>query len=141
MANFTLSELISDIKIFPIKNSNTKTLAFARVVIADQIAIGDIKVIEGQNGLFIGMPSREGQSQSGEKKYFDIAYPVTKEAREELQNLVLEAYEKEVGGGSSRSSGASRSTVSTRSSTTRSAAPARPSSRTSRPADDEDVPF
>lgn len=146
MANLSLAELISDIRIYPVKSnrSDSKTVAFVRLTIADQLAIGDMKIIEGQNGLFVGMPSRQGKDQSGETKYFDVAYPVTKEAREELQELVLKAYEEQVGGDGGRSSRSSTapSRSSRTASSSRAAAPARAASRPARPAvEDDDVPF
>ena len=54
--------------------------------------VHDIKVIEGQNGLFIAMPSRK--TPDGEFK--DIAHPINTETRERIQGAILEAYEKAV---------------------------------------------
>ena len=54
--------------------------------------VHDIKIIEGQNGLFIAMPSRK--TPDGEFK--DIAHPINTETRERIQSAILEAYEKAV---------------------------------------------
>jgi stage V sporulation protein G len=51
--------------------------------------IHDVKVVEGQNGLFVAMPSRK--TPDGE--FRDIAHPITSSAREVIQNAVLQAYE------------------------------------------------
>ena len=50
----------------------------------------DIKVIEGEKGLFIAMPSRK----SSDGEYRDIAHPINTQTRDKLQKLVLEAYDK-----------------------------------------------
>ncbi len=62
--------------------------AVASVTFDNDFVVHDIKVIEGQSGLFIAMPSRK--TPDGE--YRDIAHPINSETRELLQNLVLEKY-------------------------------------------------
>ena len=62
--------------------------AVASVTFDNEFVVHDIKVIEGQSGLFIAMPSRK--TPDGE--YRDIAHPINSETRERLQNLVLERY-------------------------------------------------
>lgn len=74
-------------------NSEGNIKAYASVVLDDALVLTGIKVVEGSNGLFISMPSRQYE-QNGEKKYADLFFPITKEAREELQKTVLEAYQK-----------------------------------------------
>ena len=66
-----------------------KMKAIVSVTFDDQFVIHDIKIIEGDNGVFIVMPSRK--MPSGEFK--DIAHPINLETRVEMQNKVLEAYE------------------------------------------------
>ena len=61
----------------------------ASVLIDDCFAIHDIRIIEGNDGLFIAMPSR--QKANGE--YRDIAHPINAETREKIQKAILEAYE------------------------------------------------
>ena len=65
---------------------------FSKVTFDNEFVIHDIKVIEGQAGLFIAMPSRK--TPDGEFK--DIAHPINTEAREKIQTAILEAYEKAV---------------------------------------------
>ncbi len=64
--------------------------AVVSVTFDNEFVVHDIKVIEGDKGLFIAMPSRK--SQEGE--YRDIAHPISQSVRELLQNAILEAYEK-----------------------------------------------
>ena len=64
--------------------------AIVSVTFDNEFVIHDIKVIEGQNGLFIAMPSRK--TPDGEFK--DIAHPINTETREKIQSAILTAYEE-----------------------------------------------
>ncbi len=66
--------------------------AVVSITIDNEFVVHDIKVIEGDKGLFIAMPSRK--SSSGE--YRDIAHPINSETRDRLQQIILESYEKVV---------------------------------------------
>ena len=70
------------------KEGNMK--AVASITLDNEFAIHDIKIIEGEKGLFIAMPSRK----TPEGEYRDIAHPISHEVREVLQKAILEAYEK-----------------------------------------------
>ena len=78
---------ISDIRIRRVSESG-KMKAIVSVTFDDMFVVHDMKIIEGQNGLFIAMPSRK--TPSGE--YKDVAHPINTAAREELQELILEQY-------------------------------------------------
>lgn len=69
-----------------------KMKAIVSVTFDDQLVIHDIKIIEGDNGIFIAMPSRK--MPNGEFK--DIAHPINLETRVEIQNQVLDAYRKKL---------------------------------------------
>ena len=64
--------------------------AVASITIDDEMVVHDIKIIEGDRGLFIAMPSKKGAN--GE--YRDIAHPINSGTRERIQNSVLAEYEK-----------------------------------------------
>jgi len=81
---------ITDIKVYPFKNSDGKVKAFAQIVLNGSLKISGIKVIEGENGLFIGYPAEK----SKDGKYFDIVHPVTREGKNFIQDVVLANYEK-----------------------------------------------
>ena len=81
---------ISDIRMRKMTN-DTKMKAVVSITIDEEFVIHDIKVIEGEKGLFIAMPSRK--STDGE--YRDIAHPIKSETRTMLQDLILEEYKKE----------------------------------------------
>ena len=61
----------------------------ASVLLDDEFAVHDIRIIEGDKGLFIAMPSRK--TATGE--YRDIAHPITQETRAMFEQAILEAYE------------------------------------------------
>ncbi|MBQ6128951.1 MAG: septation regulator SpoVG [Lachnospiraceae bacterium] len=80
---------ITDVRIRKMtKEGNMK--AVASITIDNELAIHDIKIIEGEKGLFIAMPSRK----TPEGEFRDIAHPISSESREVLQKAVLDAYEK-----------------------------------------------
>ncbi len=80
---------ITDVRIRKI-NLDGKMKAIVSVTIDDSFVVHDVKVVEGQNGLFVAMPSRK--TPDGE--YRDIAHPITPAAREVIQSAVLQAYEE-----------------------------------------------
>ena len=65
--------------------------AFADVSFAGVFIVKGIKVVEGKKGLFVSMPSEKGK----DGKWYDTAHPLTKEFRESLNEVVLQAYEEE----------------------------------------------
>lgn len=69
-------------------NGDGSVKAFCDVAIAEAYLIKSVKVVEGKNGLFVSMP-RE-QSKTG--KWYDTVAPLTKEARAQLSQVVLDAY-------------------------------------------------
>ena len=82
---------ITDVRIRKI-SAEGKMKAIVSVTFENQFVVHDIKVIEGQNGLFIAMPSRK--TPDGEFK--DIAHPINAEMRQMLEDEVLKAYHEAV---------------------------------------------
>jgi len=80
---------ITDVRVKRI-NSDGKIRAIASITIDDAFVVRDIRVIEGQNGLFIAMPNKK--LPDGE--FRDIAHPITQEARGIIQTAILDAYDK-----------------------------------------------
>lgn len=80
---------ITDVKIRKISESE-KMKAIVSVTFDDMIVIHDIKIIETKDKLFIAMPSRK----TPDGQFRDIAHPVNIEMRKELEQKVLEEYEK-----------------------------------------------
>ena len=80
---------ITDVRVRKISKEG-KMKAVVSVTIDDEFVVHDIKVIEGDKGLFIAMPSR----RSSDGEYRDVAHPINTSTRERLQAVSLEAYEK-----------------------------------------------
>lgn len=80
---------ITDVRIRKV-NDEGKMRAVVSVTFDDEFVVHDIKVIEGQNGLFIAMPSRK----MGEGDFRDIAHPLTSETRNRIKEAIFEEYHK-----------------------------------------------
>jgi len=78
---------ITDIRIRKVAKEG-KMKAVVSVTFDSEFAVHDIKVIEGDKGLFIAMPSRK----AGDGEFRDIAHPINQEARERLQKAILDKY-------------------------------------------------
>jgi len=74
-----------------VTKDDSKLKAVASFTIDNAFVVHDVKIIEGANGNFITMPSK--QAPSGE--YRDIAHPLNTETREQISSAILAAYEKE----------------------------------------------
>ena len=77
---------ITDVRVRKISKEG-KMKAVVSVTIDDEFVVHDIKVIEGDKGLFIAMPSR----RSSDGEYRDVAHPINTSTRERLQAVILEA--------------------------------------------------
>ena len=80
---------ITDVRIRKI-NDEGKMKAVASVTFDDEFVVHDIKIIDGQNGLFVAMPSRK----MGEGDFRDIAHPLVSEMRNRIKDAIFEEYEK-----------------------------------------------
>ncbi|MBQ2705241.1 MAG: septation regulator SpoVG [Agathobacter sp.] len=82
---------ITDVRIRKVEKEG-KMKAVVSITIENEFVVHDIKVIEGEKGLFIAMPSRK----ASDGEYRDIAHPINSATREQLQNLILEKYKEEI---------------------------------------------
>lgn len=80
---------ITDIRLKKVTKEG-KMKAIVSITFDNEFVVHDIKVIEGEKGLFIAMPSRK----AADGDYRDIAHPINQSARERIQALILEEYEK-----------------------------------------------
>lgn len=80
---------ITDIRIRKV-NADGKLKAYVTVTFDDSFVVHNVKVIEGENGIFIAMPSR--RTKNGE--YKDVAHPINTEFRAVLQDRILDEYNK-----------------------------------------------
>ncbi|MGI5839254.1 MAG: septation regulator SpoVG [bacterium] len=81
---------ITDVRLRKVQTEG-KMRAVASITFDDEFVVHDIRVIEGQNGLFAAMPSRK----TPEGEFRDVAHPITSQAREMIQNAVLKAYNEQ----------------------------------------------
>ena len=75
-----------------VNNSNDKLKAVASITIDDELVVHDIKIINGDKGYFLSMPSRK----TAEGEFKDIVHPIKTEVREQLKEQILKAYEQAV---------------------------------------------
>ena len=80
---------ITDVRIRQVTKGG-KMKAVVSITLDNEFVVHDIKVIDGDKGLFIAMPSRK----TGEGEYKDIAHPINPETRNVIQKTILEHYEK-----------------------------------------------
>ncbi len=80
---------ITDVRVRKM-TQDSKMKAIVSITIDDEFVVHDIKVIEGEKGLFIAMPSKK----ANDGEYRDIAHPINSETRDRIQSIILESYEK-----------------------------------------------
>ena len=80
---------ITDVRIRKVSDEG-KMKAVVSITFDDEFVVHDIKIIEGQNGLFIAMPSRK----MGEGDFRDIAHPLVSETRNKIRDAIFEEYDK-----------------------------------------------
>ena len=83
---------ITSVSIKKVEKEGSRMKAISSVLLDDCFAIHDIRVIEGDNGIFIAMPSRKTAAGG----YRDIAHPINKEVRQMFEEKILEAYNNAV---------------------------------------------
>ncbi len=81
---------ITDVRIRKVEKEG-KMRAVVSITIDDEFVVHDIKVIEGEKGLFIAMPSR----RAADGEYRDIAHPINSQTRDSIQRIILEKYQSE----------------------------------------------
>ncbi len=80
---------ITDVRVRKITKEG-KMKAIVSITLDNEFVVHDIKVIEGEKGLFIAMPSKK----AADGEYRDIAHPINSSTRDNIQRIILENYEK-----------------------------------------------
>ncbi len=83
---------ITNVTVRPFASEDDKLRAFASIILNNAFVVKDLKVIEGNSGRFVAMPSRRGKDGI----FHDIAHPLNQEMRDTIEKIVLEAYEREI---------------------------------------------
>src|SRR5271163_813622 len=81
---------ITEVKVFPVNEERLK--AYVTITIENCFVVRDLKIIKGNEGLFVAMPSKKRK----DGQFKDIAHPLNQETRNEIERAVFEAYESEV---------------------------------------------
>ena len=82
---------ITDVRIRKVEKEG-KMKALVSITIDEEFVVHDIKIIEGEKGLFIAMPSRK----AADGEYRDIAHPINSDTRDRIQKLILDKYQETV---------------------------------------------
>ncbi|MEN9800248.1 MAG: hypothetical protein RL653_3945 [Pseudomonadota bacterium] len=88
---------ITEVRVYPVNED--KLRAYVTITLGGCFVIRDLKVIQGNGGLFVAMPAKKRKDGS----YKDIAHPLNVAARERLEGAVLAAYERELAAGTAGS--------------------------------------
>lgn len=81
---------ITEVKVFTVNEDRLK--AYVSITIDDCFVVRDLKVIRGNDGLFVAMPSKKRK----DGQFKDIAHPLNQETRDQIEKAVFDAYENEV---------------------------------------------
>ena len=79
---------VTSVTVRKIEKEGSRMRGIASILLDDSFAVHDIRIIEGDNGLFIAMPSRKTATGG----YRDIAHPINPETREKIQKAILDEY-------------------------------------------------
>lgn len=81
---------ITEVNVFPVNEERLK--AYVSITLNDCFVVRDLKVIKGNSGLFVAMPSKKRK----DGQFKDIAHPLNQEVRDMIEQKVFDAYEQEV---------------------------------------------
>ena len=87
-----MSLKITEVSVFPVNEERLK--AYVSITINDAFVVRDLKVIKGNVGLFVAMPSKKRK----DGQFRDIAHPLNQETRDEIEKAIFEAYENAING-------------------------------------------
>ena len=89
--------IITNVSVYTMNDTNSKTVALATVTISDCLVLTGLKIVKGKKGMFVSMPQRKlSKPDKNGNEYADIFFPVTHDFREELNNAILDEYDKKV---------------------------------------------
>lgn len=83
--------VITQVYVYPKKGEKIK--AFAKIIFDGCFLVNGIKIVSGKNGYFVSMPSKKGKNG----KFKDIAHPITKELRNQIESMIFNEYERKTG--------------------------------------------
>jgi stage V sporulation protein G len=86
-----MNNIITEVRVFP-KDNLGKTLGFANITLMDKFVVKNLRIVQGEKGIFIGMPSNK--RKNGE--FIDLFFPITQEARELITAEIIRKYEESI---------------------------------------------
>ncbi len=84
-----MDSIITEVRVFP-KDNLGKTLGFANITLMDQFVVKNLRIVKGEKGIFIGMPSNK--RKNGE--FIDLFFPITQDARDLITKAIIRKYEE-----------------------------------------------
>ncbi|MDH4099173.1 MAG: septation regulator SpoVG [Nitrospirota bacterium] len=84
---------ITEVRVYPVDEEKLK--AYVTITLDNCFVVRDIKIIKGQEGFFVSMPSRKRKDGT----YKDVAHPLNNETRQKIENAILAEYERELAKG------------------------------------------
>lgn len=81
---------ITEVKVYPAKENGSRLKAYATVVFDNSFIIRDLKVIEGDKGFFVSMPSRRRKDGT----FRDIVHPLNSDMRKAIEDTIIQEYKK-----------------------------------------------
>ena len=84
-----MDNIITEVRVFP-KDNLGKTLGFANITLMDKFVVKNLRIVKGEKGIFIGMPSNK--RMNGE--YIDLFFPITQDARDLITKAIIQKYEE-----------------------------------------------
>ena len=89
--------IITNISVYTLNDSNSKIVAIATVTISDCLVLTGLRIVKGKKGMIVSMPQRKlSKPDKNGNEYADIFFPVTHGFREELNDAILDEYDKKV---------------------------------------------
>jgi stage V sporulation protein G len=86
-----MNNIITEVRVFP-KDNLGKTLGFANITLMDKFVVKNLRIVQGERGIFIGMPSNKRKNGD----FIDLFFPITQEAREEITSAIIKKYQESV---------------------------------------------
>lgn len=84
-----MDNVITEVRVFP-KDNLGKTLGFANITLMDKFVVKNLRIVKGEKGIFIGMPSNK--RKNGE--FIDLFFPITQDARDLITEAIIDKYEE-----------------------------------------------
>jgi len=82
---------VTQVRVFPVENQD-RLKAYATIVFDSCFIVRDLRIIQGNKGLFVAMPSKKGR----DGRYSDIAHPLNQQTRDMIEAAVLQAFQEQV---------------------------------------------